>query len=134
MARTIPFSLPLLPGKMQDSHLGGSGKCRVGAAWAAPIASLMLEKFLTRTVRRKEMEERIIDADIIHGTNLKYAGEKGIFNRIDWVLVILYLALVTIGWFNIYAAVYNDSHQQIFDLHQKYGKQMLFIIAALFLP
>ena len=60
-------------------------------------------------------------------------AEKGIFYRIDWVLVILYLTLVTIGWFNIYAAVYNDSHQQIFDLHQKYGKQMLFIIAALFL-
>ena len=50
-----------------------------GAAWAAPIASLMLEKFLTRTVRRKEMEERIIDADIIHGTNLKYAGGEGHF-------------------------------------------------------
>jgi rod shape determining protein RodA len=60
-------------------------------------------------------------------------AEKGIFYRIDWVLVILYLALVTMGWFNIYAAVYNDSHQQIIDLHQKYGKQMLFIIAALVL-
>lgn len=60
-------------------------------------------------------------------------AQKGIFYRIDWVLVILYLVLVTIGWFNIYAAVYNDSHQQIFDLHQKYGKQMMFIVAAVFL-
>jgi rod shape determining protein RodA len=60
-------------------------------------------------------------------------AQKGIFYRIDWVLVVLYLILVTIGWFNIYAAVYNDSHQQILDLHQKYGKQMMFIIAAVFL-
>lgn len=60
-------------------------------------------------------------------------AQKGIFYRIDWVLVALYLILVTIGWFNIYAAVYNDSHQQILDLHQKYGKQMMFIIAAVFL-
>jgi rod shape determining protein RodA len=59
--------------------------------------------------------------------------EKGIFYRIDWVLVILYLVLVFMGWLNIYAAVYNDSHQQISDLHQKYGKQLMFIIAALIL-
>ncbi|MCX6287122.1 MAG: rod shape-determining protein RodA [Bacteroidetes bacterium] len=59
--------------------------------------------------------------------------EKGIFYRIDWVMVILYLALVLMGWLNIYAAVYNDSHQQITDMHQKYGKQMIFILAAMIL-
>ena len=56
--------------------------------------------------------------------------ERGIFHRIDWVLVILYLMLVLIGWLNIYAAVYDENHKQIFDLSQKYGKQMVFIIAA----
>jgi len=64
---------------------------------------------------------------------LKMRAEKGIFYRIDWVMVILYLALVFMGWFNIYAAVYNDSHQHITDIHQKYGKQMMFILAALVL-
>ncbi len=59
--------------------------------------------------------------------------EKGIFYRIDLVLVILYLVLVFMGWLNIYAAVYNDSHQHITDLHQKYGKQMVFILASLVL-
>ncbi|MCX6280586.1 MAG: rod shape-determining protein RodA [Bacteroidetes bacterium] len=59
--------------------------------------------------------------------------EKGVFYRIDWIMVILYLALVLMGWLNIYAAVYNDSHQHITDMHQKYGKQMIFIIAALVL-
>jgi rod shape determining protein RodA len=59
--------------------------------------------------------------------------DRGIFYRIDWVLTGIYLALVLIGWLNIYAAVYNDSHEHIVDLTQKYGKQMLFIIAALLL-
>ena len=59
--------------------------------------------------------------------------EKGVFYRIDWVMVVLYLALVIMGWLNIYAAVYNDSHQSITDMHQKYGKQMVFILAALVL-
>jgi rod shape determining protein RodA len=35
------------------------------------------------------------------------------------------------GWFNIYAAVYNEEYSSIFDLSQKYGKQMIWIVAAL---
>jgi rod shape determining protein RodA len=35
------------------------------------------------------------------------------------------------GWFNIYAAVYNEEHQSIFDLSQRYGMQMLWILASL---
>lgn len=58
---------------------------------------------------------------------------KGIFYKIDWVLVGLYLALVIIGWLNIYAAVYDENHHSIADLSQKYGKQMVFIIAAMLL-
>jgi rod shape determining protein RodA len=59
--------------------------------------------------------------------------ERGIFYKIDWVMVGLYLALVFIGWLNIYAAVYDENHNHIIDLSQKYGKQMAFIIAAIFL-
>lgn len=59
--------------------------------------------------------------------------ERGIFYKIDWVMVGLYLALVFIGWLNIYAAVYDENHNHIIDLTQKYGKQMAFIIAAIFL-
>ncbi|MEI7499628.1 MAG: rod shape-determining protein RodA [Bacteroidota bacterium] len=59
--------------------------------------------------------------------------DKGVFYRIDWVLVGLYLALVFIGWLNIYAAVFDENHHHIFDLSQKYGKQMIFIIAAMLL-
>jgi len=35
------------------------------------------------------------------------------------------------GWLNIYAAVFNEDHQSIFDITQKYGKQLLWILAAL---
>jgi penicillin-binding protein 2 len=38
-----------------------------GALWAAPIASLMIEKYLNRTVNRKELEERMISGNLING-------------------------------------------------------------------
>lgn len=34
------------------------------------------------------------------------------------------------GWLNIYAAVYNEDHKNIFDLSQKYGKQLIWIGSA----
>jgi rod shape determining protein RodA len=39
--------------------------------------------------------------------------------------------LVIIGWFNIYAAVYNEEHSRIIDLSQRYGKQFIWIMATL---
>lgn len=36
-----------------------------GATWAAPIASLMIEKYLTREVKRKEVEQEMINANLI---------------------------------------------------------------------
>jgi penicillin-binding protein 2 len=36
-----------------------------GATWAAPIASLMIEKYLTDTITRPEMEKKIMEADLI---------------------------------------------------------------------
>ncbi len=58
---------------------------------------------------------------------------KGIFHNIDWTLVILYLTLVILGWINVYSAVYDENHKAIFDLSQKYGKQMIWIGAGLFI-
>lgn len=59
--------------------------------------------------------------------------EHGIFQRIDWVLVILYLVLVLFGWLNIYAAVYDETQPSILDVSQRYGKQMIWIAAAFLL-
>ncbi|MDD5507158.1 MAG: rod shape-determining protein RodA [Bacteroidales bacterium] len=56
--------------------------------------------------------------------------EQNIFYNIDWVMVGLYLALVLIGWINIYAAVYNEEHRSIFDLSQNYGRQLIWILTS----
>lgn len=50
-----------------------------------------------------------------------------LFQNIDWILVILYFALAILGWLNIYAAVYNEEFSSIFDMSQKYGKQLMWI-------
>ncbi|MFO8087206.1 MAG: rod shape-determining protein RodA [Bacteroidales bacterium] len=52
---------------------------------------------------------------------------------VDWVLVIVYLLLVFIGWINIYSAVYDESYQSITDFSQRYGKQLIWIITAILL-
>ena len=57
-------------------------------------------------------------------------NRAGIFELIDWTTILLYLILVLLGWMNIYASVYNEEHQSIFDLSQRYGKQLLWIGAA----
>jgi len=53
-----------------------------------------------------------------------------ILRSLDWGAVVLYIILVLMGWFNIYAAVYSDEFSSIFDLSQRYGKQLLWIIFA----
>jgi rod shape determining protein RodA len=37
-----------------------------------------------------------------------------------------------LGWVNIYAAVYNEEHQSILDITQRYGKQLIWIGLSLF--
>jgi rod shape determining protein RodA len=57
--------------------------------------------------------------------------QNSIFENIDWLLVVFYVVLVLLGWINIYAAVYNEEHKNIFDLSQNYGRQMLWIGSSL---
>lgn len=49
----------------------------------------------------------------------------------DWFTVFLFLVLVFIGWINIYASLYDEEHQSIFDFSQRYGKQLIWIILAI---
>ncbi|MEG2336870.1 MAG: rod shape-determining protein RodA, partial [Bacteroidales bacterium] len=55
---------------------------------------------------------------------------KSIYIAADKSLICVFIILVLMGWFNIYAAVYDEMHQSIFDLSMRYGKQMLFISFA----
>ncbi|MDP2042761.1 MAG: rod shape-determining protein RodA [Algoriphagus sp.] len=55
-------------------------------------------------------------------------------NRVDWITVSIYFALVTIGWFNIYAAVYDSQvEKSIFDVSINSGIQLVWIGTAIVL-
>ena len=55
---------------------------------------------------------------------------NSLWTNIDWLTVFIFLILVLAGWINIYAAVYDPDHQSIFDISQRYGKQLIWITAA----
>lgn len=56
-----------------------------------------------------------------------------IWRSVDWITIVIFLVLVTIGWFNIYSAVYDEEHDMIFDFTQRYGKQFIWILATMVL-
>ena len=60
-------------------------------------------------------------------------SRSGIFIDIDRVAVLTYLLLVIFGWLSIYASVYDENHQSIFDFSQSYGKQFIWIITSFIL-
>ncbi|MFD2573950.1 rod shape-determining protein RodA [Spirosoma soli] len=48
--------------------------------------------------------------------------------NIDWLTLVLYFGCVTMGWLNVYAAVYSpEDHTSLFDLTTNAGKQMMWI-------
>jgi rod shape determining protein RodA len=76
---------------------------------------------------------------VCYNQNLSYhdiaemKSQNNILLNLDWITILIYLTMILLGWINIYAAVYSDEHQSIFDLGQQYGKQMIWIIAGVFL-
>ncbi len=59
------------------------------------------------------------------------AENKPITKNVDWIVVLIYLACLMIGWVNIYAAVYNpEVHTSMFDLSNNAGKQLMWIGTA----
>jgi rod shape determining protein RodA len=56
--------------------------------------------------------------------------ERNIYGKVDWVTVWLYIILVLMGWVSIYSSVYDDTHSSILDISQRYGKQMIWILAG----
>lgn len=57
---------------------------------------------------------------------------NNVIGKIDWWLLLMYLALVSIGVLSIYAAAFNENHPSFFDRSQYYGKQFLFLGLSLF--
>lgn len=60
-------------------------------------------------------------------------NENKLFFGVDKITILTYTLLVFMGWLNIYAAVYNEEHQNIFDTTQKYGMQLIWIGSAFFI-
>ncbi|PTN05961.1 rod shape-determining protein RodA [Mangrovibacterium marinum] len=58
------------------------------------------------------------------------ASRNNIWANLDWLTIGFYILLVFMGWINIYAAVFNEEHSSILDMSQRYGKQLIWIIAA----
>ena len=58
---------------------------------------------------------------------------KSIFNNIDFFTIFLYLVMITFGWINIYAADSDELSTSIFNFEKSYGRQFIWILAALIL-
>ena len=52
-----------------------------GSRWAAPIASLMIEKYLTKTVKRKGLEQRMINGSLAEEYAKPYSGKPFAINE-----------------------------------------------------
>lgn len=54
-------------------------------------------------------------------------------SQFDWLSILLYLLLVSIGWINIYSASLDETATSFLDLDYIYGKQMLWILLSVFI-
>lgn len=54
-----------------------------------------------------------------------------VLRRIDWLTILIYLALVFIGWINIYSSTFSDEQTSLLDLSTRSGKQLFFILVSL---
>lgn len=56
-----------------------------------------------------------------------------LFYNVDWFIVVIFLLLVVMGWFNIYSAVYDQQKSDIFDFGRLESKQMVFVFVSIVL-
>lgn len=56
---------------------------------------------------------------------------RNVLKRIDWLTVLIYMALVLIGWVNIYSSTFSEAEPSIFNFGTLHGKQLFFIGASL---
>jgi rod shape determining protein RodA len=64
---------------------------------------------------------------------MSYGVQRRPNQGIDWLLILLFAALVLIGWMSIFAATYDETQPSIFDLDKSYGRQFLWIMGSIIL-
>jgi rod shape determining protein RodA len=55
------------------------------------------------------------------------------FFNVDWITILIYVALCAIGFLNIYSVKFNPDKSEAFSFTAEYGKQLIFIISGLIL-
>lgn len=55
------------------------------------------------------------------------------FFNVDWVTILIYIALCAVGFVNIYASIYNPEKSDLFNFSSNYGKQLIYIGTGLIL-
>ena len=58
---------------------------------------------------------------------------NNIIYRLDWLLILVYLLLVSFGIINVYSATYSETLDGFFDVSQPVGKQVFFIVFSFFI-
>ncbi|MCQ2212518.1 MAG: rod shape-determining protein RodA [Bacteroidaceae bacterium] len=56
---------------------------------------------------------------------------KGIFLSIDWITILLYVILITWGWFSVCGACYDFNNPDLFGFESNSGKQMVWAFTSL---
>ena len=58
---------------------------------------------------------------------------NNIFANLDWISILMWLVMIAFGWMNIYSANIMEADTGIFDLSQRFGKQLIWIGASILL-
>jgi len=59
-------------------------------------------------------------------------GNRFFFN-VDWITILIYIALCVIGFINIFASIPNPENSTVFNFGSSYGRQLIFIMTGLLL-
>ena len=54
-----------------------------------------------------------------------------LYKKLDWPLIVTYLAMILIGWISVFASVFDEEHAHILDLSQRYGMQFIWIVTSM---
>jgi rod shape determining protein RodA len=57
--------------------------------------------------------------------------QRSFFFNVDWLTVLIYLALCAIGILSIHSAVFDPKNPSFVDLDTNYGKQFIFVMVAI---
>jgi len=58
---------------------------------------------------------------------------NNVYANLDWITILIFLLMIVFGWMNIYSTNKMAGDGSIFDLSQRYGKQIIWLGAVLLL-